>query len=293
MMQTMGVPPTGQVAIGVAQRSVLSNSGGATGNLGGAATQRRHLSRSEFRRQIQAGTPQAGTLQTGTFQAGTPQAGTPQADTPINGNNGQNQAGTPTNGNNPVAAQLLLAPTFTAIQANAVLDQANMRIAVPVPQIDGEFILTMQVMGGVQTAQSQPQPAAQPAPAAPQPAAGAGESQTPTPAAPQQSDKAPAPKPAGEFTPGSAGNSTQTAQPEPKPERRQDSRKDIYGDTKPPQGAIIMSMKDVDTMANAMMWGGSVAVTKMMNEYVKAQTGRDMAPMDKGTAEEGGVKLIV
>jgi hypothetical protein len=253
MMQAMGVPPTGQVAIAVAQRSVLQNPGGATGNLGGAATQRRNLGRSEFRRQIQAGTP--------------------------------------TNGNNPVATQLLLAPTFTPIQANAVLDQANMRIAVPVRQIDGEYILTMQVMGGIQAAQ--PQPAA------------AGESQTPTTAEPQQSateSKKPeaSPKPAGELTPGGAGgNSTETAKPETarpeeaaaKPERRAD--KDMYGETKPPQGAIIMSMKDIDTMANFMMWGGQVAVTKMMNEYVKAQTGMDMAPINNGTSEDAGVMIIV
>jgi hypothetical protein len=259
MMQAMGVPPTGQVAIAVAQRGVLQNPGGATGNLGGAATQRRNLGRSEFRRQIQAGTP--------------------------------------TNGNNPVATQLLLAPTFTPIQANAVLDQANMRIAVPVRQIDGEYILTMQVMGGVQAAQ--PQPAAQPA-------AAAGE--TPTAASPQQSateSKKPeaSPKPAGELTPGVVGgNSTETAKPETakpepaaaKPERRAESAdKDMYGETKPPQGAIIMSMKDIDTMANFMMWGGQVAVTKMMNEYVKAQTGMDMAPINNGTSEDAGVKIIV
>jgi hypothetical protein len=34
-------------------------------------------------------------------------------------------------------------------------------------------------------------------------------------------------------------------------------------------------------------------VTKMMNEYVKAQTGMDMAPINKGTTEDAGVKLIV
>jgi hypothetical protein len=67
----------------------------------------------------------------------------------------------------------------------------------------------------------------------------------------------------------------------------------MYGETKPPQGAIIMSMKDIDTMANFMMWGGQVAVTKMMNEYVKAQTGMDMAPINNGTSGDAGVKIIV
>ena len=280
----MGVPPTGQVAIAVAQRGVLQNPGGATGNLGGAATQRRGLSRGEFRRQIQQGQQQ-----------------------------GQQQ-GTPTNGNNPVATQLLLAPTFTPIQANAVLDQANMRIAVPVRQIDGEYILTMQVMGGAQPAQAaQPPQPAQPA----QPAAGEGQtptaaepaaqsSLTPTGEAPASSasaaagEKKPAAegeKPAaeGEKRPtmeGAAANST-----EAKPERRQenkDSGKDKYGLDKAPQGAVIMTRKEIDTMANMVTWGGQVAITKMMSEYVKEQTGKDMAPINNGTeTAEAGAKIVV
>ena len=242
MMQAMGVPPTGQVAIAVAQRSVLQNPGGATGNLGGAATQRR---RSLFRRQIQQGTP--------------------------------------TNGNNPVATQLLLAPTFTPVQANAVLDQANMRIAVPVRQVDGEYILTMQVMGAAQAAQ----PAA---------AAAAGASQAPTAAEPKPAAEAPkaSPSAAAELKPEGAGNSTETAKPEAaaKPERRADDTKDKYGETKAPQGTVIMSMKDIDTMADFMTWGGQVAVTKMMSEYVKAQTGMDMVPVN-GTSADAGVKITV
>jgi chemotaxis protein histidine kinase CheA len=245
MMQAMGVPPTGQVAIAVAQRSVLQNPGGATGNLGGAATQRR---RSLFRRQIQQGTP--------------------------------------TNGNNPVATQLLLAPTFTPVQANAVLDQANMRIAVPVSQVDGEYILTMQVMGAAQAAQ----------PAAPQAAAAAGASQAPTAAEPKPAAEAAkaSPSAAAELKPEGAGNSTETAKLEAaaKPERRADDSKDKYGATKPPQGTVIMSMKDIDTMANFMTWGGQVAITKMMSEYVKAQTGMDMAPVN-GTSADAGVQITV
>jgi hypothetical protein len=264
MMQAMGVPPTGQVAIAVAQRGVLQNPGGATGNLGGAATQRRGLSRGEFRRQIQQG----------------------------------QQQGTPTNGNNPVAAQLLLAPTFTPVQANAVLDQANMRIAVPIRQIDGEYILTMQVMGGAQPAQAaQPAQPAQPA---------AGEGQTPTAAEPAtQSSLTPAAEaPASSASAaegekkkptmeGSTANSTESAKPERRQENK-DSGKDKYGLDKAPQGAVIMTMKEIDTMVNAVTWGGQVAITKMMSEYVKEQTGKDMAPINNGTeTAEAGTKIVV
>jgi hypothetical protein len=266
MMQAMGVPPNGQVAIAVAQRGVLQNPGGATGNLGGAATQRRGLSRGEFRQEVAR----------------------------------QIQQGTPTNGNNPVAAQLLLAPTFTPIQANAVLDQSNMRIAVPVRQVDGEYILTMQMMGGAQPAQQAQAPqAAQPA---------AAEGQTPTAAEPAASSsltptgEAPAAaasptegglKPAAEgerpTLEASASNSTSSA----KPERRQE-KKDKYGQALPPPGTVIMTMKEIDTMAAAVTWGGQVAITKMMNEYVKEQTGQDMVPINNGTeTAESGTKIIV
>lgn len=246
----MGVPPTGQVAIGVAQRGVLQNPGGATGNLGGAAgVAARSFGRSIFRKNIAR----------------------------------QVQGGTPTNGNNPVATQLLLAPTFTPVQANAVLDQTNMRIAIPVRQIDGEFILTMQMMNGVQPAEEQPATPAE----GQQPAT---ESQRPT--------ESLAPTPEGQ-TPGAEpptaaegpSNST-TAEPEKKPERRQESGKDKYGNDKPPQGAVIMTMKMIDDMADAVTWGGQAPITKMMSEYVKEQTGRDMQPIANGT-EDAAAKIVV
>jgi hypothetical protein len=258
----MGVPPTGSVAIAVAQRSVLQNPGGATGNLGGAATQRRGLSRTEFRKEI---------------------ARQVQGTTPT------------TNQPNPVAAQLLLAPTFVPIQAEAVLDQANMRIAIPVSQIDGEFILTMQVMNGGATA-AQPAPAggAQPAqgqtPTTPEPAAQS--SLTPSAESPATSPNTtegekPAAAQGEKPTLQAQTNGTETA----RPERRQDN-KDKYGDIKPPQGAVIVTMKQIDTMAEMDNWGGQVAITKMMNEYVKAKTGKDVDPI-KGASDDASAKLVV
>lgn len=231
MMQAMGIPPTGAVAVSVAQRGVLQNPGGATGNLGGAAAagtiarrslgQRSRMFNGEIiaARQVQQ----------------------------LNG-------GTPTN-NNPVATQLLLAPTFTPIQANAIIDQTNMRIAIPVRQVDGEFILTMQKMEGATPATPQQPAAAEPQ--APKAEAG-GNNGTATPG------EAVAAKPEGEK----------------KAERRQSTEKDKYGNAVPPQGAVIMTMKMVDEMVDRVQWAGQAPITKMMSEYVKAQTGRNMGALN-------------
>jgi hypothetical protein len=63
----------------------------------------------------------------------------------------------------PAATQLLLSPTFTPINAKVIMDQVAGRVAVPVTQLNGEFILTMGKAGASST-QLQPQPL-QPAPA--------------------------------------------------------------------------------------------------------------------------------
>jgi hypothetical protein len=269
MMQAMGVPANGQVAIAVAQRGVLQNPGGATGNLGGAAAgvarRGRDGFRKEVKRQIQAGQDVAGQIlgQTGQgqVQAGQGQVQAGQGQTGQT-QTGQIQAGTPTTNNNPVAAQLLLAPTFTPIQANAVLDQTNMRIAIPVRQVDGEFILTMQKMNSVQAvqpAQGQAQPPIAPAGEAPK----AAENST---------------LPAAVAEPAKILNGTAPATPEAgkAPERRQESNKDKYGNEKPPQGAVIMTMKMIDDMVASVTWGGQAGITQMMSEYVKGQTGKDL-----------------
>jgi hypothetical protein len=153
-MQQMGVPANAQVALGVAQRTVLQNPGGASI---GSASQKR--GRNALRRQVKGQSrshgkhPAHGQAQAqGKAQGQSGTTGT----TGTAGNSGAKQAGTSTNNNNPVATQLLLKPTFTLV-GNAVIDPLNMRIAVPVTQVDGEFILTMQVPG----AAPQAQPAAQ------------------------------------------------------------------------------------------------------------------------------------
>lgn len=271
----MGVPPTGSVAIAVAQRSVLQNPGGATGSLGGAATTRRGLSRTEFRKEI---------------------ARQVQGTTPT------------TNQPNPVAAQLLLAPTFTPVQAEAVLDMSNMRIAIPVRQIDGEYILTMQVMGGAAGAAGAAAPAGAATPPtgstatpaeAPAGSSPAPSTESPSTAAPATESSAATPKASEAEKPtlqaptnGTESAAPQSAKPEAtKPERRQDN-KDKYGDVKAPLGSVIMTMKQIDIMAEMDMWGGQVPISKMMNDYVKAQTGKDMDPV-KSDGGDAAAKLVV
>ncbi|KAF2661642.1 hypothetical protein K491DRAFT_647531 [Lophiostoma macrostomum CBS 122681] len=218
MMQTMGVQANGQVALAVAQRGVQQNPGGATGQLQGVgagapapaaaapavAAQRR--GRSDFRENIAR----------------------------------QVQGGTPTTNNNPAATQLLLNPTFTPIQANAVIDPLNMRIAIPVGQIDGEFIITMQNAG----AAGSPQPAA---------AQGQGQGQ-------QQGAAA-------------SANGTATAAEAPAAAKPAERRQEAGGDAQPPTGAILITMKEINKMVELLQWGGQAPIGQMMTDYVKANNG--------------------
>lgn len=112
MAMQIGVGPQESVQLGIAQRGLLQNPGGATGNL------------SPSKR---------------------------QTDPTTDPNNPSN-----TQGNNPVATQLLLAPTFTPINARTVLDMNSGRVAVPVTDINGEFIITMTKGNAAQQAGEQP-----------------------------------------------------------------------------------------------------------------------------------------
>ena len=310
MMKAAGIQPGGQVALGVAQRSVLGNPGGASANVGApnaatlqargrdafrAAIVKRQTGQVDQSGQLQQGqtgqtqqgqtgqidptqqgqagqtqqgqtgqidptqqgqtgqidptqqgqtgqtdptqqqgqTPQGTGQQTGTNQGtGQTQQGTGQQ-TGTNQGTGQNQQGTPTNGNNPVATQLLLAPTFTPIQANVVLDPVNMRVAFPVSQVDGEYILTMQ-MGGAQAA-----PAAQGA------------------------------QPAEPLKPASA-NGTAPAEPKMK-------RADPSTETNPAKGQVYITMREVNRLVDMQSWGMQAPISQMMTDFVKASNGTEKA----------------
>lgn len=284
-MQSAGVQPGGQVALAVAQRGVLQNPGGATGQLGGvgtgtapAAAPAQRRGRYALRQTIAERQVQGGTQGTQGTQGGT------------------QQGGTPTNGNNPVATQLLLAPTFTPIQAQAVLDPVNMRIAIPVSAVDGEYILTMQTGGGQGQAQpaaapegqQQPQGQTPPTPegqtpspsagqAQPEPSAAAGNATAPAAAGEQKPEASAAPaegekKPEGAAAPAEGEKKPEgeaaPAEGEKKPERRQDK-----GEEKPPTGGVFITMKEINQMATVTEWGGQAPISQMMNDYVKANNG--------------------
>jgi hypothetical protein len=250
MMQAMGVQANGQVALAVAQRGVQQNPGGATGQLqdvGAPAPAAQRRGRALFRRNV------ARQVQ------------------------GQ-QGGTPTT-NNPVATQLLLNPTFTPIQANAVIDPLNMRIAIPVGQVDGEFIITMQNAGA----------ARQPEAAAPQqPAEGQGQGQEPgqQPAAEGETPSANGTATAAEAAPAEASSSESAsasasaaptegeAQPaENAAAKPAERRQEAEGEAQPPTGAIFITMKEVNKMVELLQWGGQAPIGQMMTDYVKANNG--------------------
>ena len=54
-----------------------------------------------------------------------------------------------------------------------------------------------------------------------------------------------------------------------------------------------MTMKMIDEMAQMVKWGGQVAVTEMMNDYVKAQTGRGMDPIANNGTDSAAARIVV
>ncbi|CZS96175.1 uncharacterized protein RCO7_05025 [Rhynchosporium graminicola] len=130
MATAMGVGADGAVALGVAQRSILMNPGGATN----IASNKRQNSNTNSNAKSSTDSNTDGNENSNTNSNAN---GNINSNTNSNSNNNIN--------NNPVAAQLLLSPTFAPITARAVIDQANGRVAIPVNNINGEFILTMAV----------------------------------------------------------------------------------------------------------------------------------------------------
>lgn len=218
MMKAAGVQSGGQAALGIAQRKVLQNAGAAT-----ALTPAQKRGRVAFRDAIarrQTGQVDPTTGQTIDPTTGQPIAGAtvdpttgqtidPATGQPIQAATGQTQAGTATT--NPVASTLLLEGTFTPITANVVLDSVNMRLAFPVNQLDGEYILTMKTG-----------------------AAGA--------AAP-------------------ATNGTAAAKM-----RRQDP-------AAPSPSEVIITMDQVNSMAESAQWAGQVPITQIMTDFSKTVNG--------------------
>ncbi|TLD37837.1 hypothetical protein E2P81_ATG03512 [Venturia nashicola] len=161
--KNMGAGPNSNIRLSIAQRGILINPGGAQGSQG-IGNQKRQDPNSQVKSngtlalgQNPNGQQQQQGGQNNGNNNNQPQNTNGNNNNNNNGqdiNNGQN-GGTPTN--NPAANSLLLSPTFTPIAANAVLDQMNGRLAIPVGQLDGEFIITVAMANAAQ-GQQQPQP---------------------------------------------------------------------------------------------------------------------------------------
>lgn len=154
--QGMGAGAQTNVRLAVAQRGILTNPGGAQGNIGGLPGQKKRQNTPQASPPLngqQPPPPQNGQQPPQNGQQ-PPQNG---QQPPQNGQINNGQGGTGTINNNPAATSLLLSPTFTPIQANAVLDTMQGRLAIPVSQIDGEYIITvaMSGAGGQQGGQGQ------------------------------------------------------------------------------------------------------------------------------------------
>ncbi|KIV99587.1 uncharacterized protein PV09_08764 [Verruconis gallopava] len=144
----MGATAQSNVRLSVAQRGILANPGGATALQPASPLQRKRQEPSSVQPGTSAETNGASQNNTSNGQLTTGSSTTGQT----NGNTGNAGTGTL----NPAAATLLLSPTFTPIQNNAVLDTMNARLAIPVTQIDGEYILTVNMASG-QAAPAAPQ----------------------------------------------------------------------------------------------------------------------------------------
>jgi hypothetical protein len=190
----MGAGPSDAISLGISQRGVLQNPGGATGNL--SPQQKRKNSDSsdsaaasaesestaastgfdsaassadsEAATSMDSGSTAAPTdassidasptdslSSTSTSSVADPSASssdqtdagsttsTAAASTPASSSSSDSQAS-----GNPVASQLLLSPTFTPVAGKVVFDPLNCRVAAPVSQLDGEFIITMAMATG-------------------------------------------------------------------------------------------------------------------------------------------------
>ncbi|KAL5329689.1 hypothetical protein ACEPPN_003204 [Leptodophora sp. 'Broadleaf-Isolate-01'] len=177
MAAQMGVGANEAIVIGISQRTVQQNPGGATGNLSPNRRVRRRAASMRASRPARSSTTLPASAETGASDpttdpttdpaptsdpaapasndtatdTGSPTApadsGTPtdpgSAATPTpDGSTSSNSGGTQSD--NPAATQLLLNPTFQAVNGPTAFDPASSRVMVAVNQINGEFILTMQ-----------------------------------------------------------------------------------------------------------------------------------------------------
>lgn len=174
---SMGAGPNSTISLGIAQRAVLQNPGGGQTALSPPQPQKRQKASTSSSKVAKGTAPAKSSKASATASSAvepasaettvTPEpsligsatseataSGEAESAAPSGSSSASVAATTPqpasgkqppsnTNGQNPAATQLLLSPTFTTITARTVLDTTNGRIAAPVSQLDGEFILTM------------------------------------------------------------------------------------------------------------------------------------------------------
>ncbi|KAK2051819.1 hypothetical protein LY76DRAFT_527867 [Colletotrichum caudatum] len=275
MAMRAGAQPQSSITLGIAQRPVLQNPGGATAGLQAPRTKRQAAGNNT------AGNGAGAAVGNAPAIAPPPPGGNTQ--TPPGGNT-QTPPATPQTGQNPpsnagpaipAASQLLLAQSFSPVNAQILLDRENARIAVPITQIDGEFILTMTVAGTPvgaqpqpipqqgQPQQGQPQPAPQPAPQQGQPQQGGGLVQ---PAPAQQgggiTGTQPGLVPVG--TPANASTASRQA--------RQEAAAPI------PAGGLEMKMSDLTAMAQTRRNGGMMPTWDMVAKLASQQKSEKQRP---------------
>ncbi|ORY58081.1 uncharacterized protein BCR38DRAFT_300023, partial [Pseudomassariella vexata] len=128
MAVRMGVQPNGAITLGVAQRGVISNPGGATA-----------LSPPQKRASMSSdpnNPPAADPNNPPAADQNNPPAADPNNPPAVAPNNPPAATPASPQAASPVATQLLLAPTFTPLVSRPLLDTQNNRIVVPVSQID-------------------------------------------------------------------------------------------------------------------------------------------------------------
>lgn len=273
MAQQMGATANSAISLGVAQRVVLQNPGGSSTQNLGRRQDTSPLSSGS------SGTPSAlaaadaatdsiaiiaATSTTAPDAAASTSSSAQTSQTTVQNAATQQQPATPptpAQATPPAAPQLLLSPTFTPVSAQALLDSANSRIAVPVSQIDGEFILTMG-MAGAGTIQVAPAAPATPGQAQGQPPAAAAAT---TPNPPGQGQEG-VPTPAGGILARQTAPAT--------------------------QGTITMTMTQLQEMVQRQATHDVIPVWSMMTDYVSQSTTQAVSSQAKRRALVKGYRAV-
>ncbi|KAI0127217.1 hypothetical protein BJ170DRAFT_683064 [Xylariales sp. AK1849] len=259
MAQAMGATANGSVSLGVAQRAVLQNPGGSSVlqqpqkrrassvTSASAASAASAAPDASVASDASAATDSTAAATTGgaTSAAADPAASTASSTQTTSATQQQN---TPppsqTQAQLPAATQLLLSPTFTPLTGQPLLDSKNNRIAVPVSQIDGEFIITMGMAGSAGQLQVNPAVTSTP---------GAGIA---TP---------------GAFTAGAAQPTAQAQGGAGAGQLGQPAQGQAAKRQAPAPGGIIMTMAQLADMVQRQANGGVTPVWNMMSEFVAQQ----------------------